>query len=261
MDPGPGEADDSRMQIVGDTRPAPRVPYVSVIFGLSIGTVLIVIAVLVAYGMLATPFLTRLSSGGPMTAGRAVVGVLAWTFALTAPVGFGMAGLVRVMGAMERMTRRPTVPPTMKIARSLGPDIHVAADVELPDGRPVPELVIGPFGAAVIAQMPSSKTIRRLRSTWEQRTADGKWRPVESPMERTTRDAERVRRWFGAADRDFVVKVHAAVVDPSGSVERTPSCAVITPEQIPAWLASLPQQRGMTGDRRQELVAQVRALL
>lgn len=249
------------MLIVGATRPAPRVPYVSVAFSLLLGTVLVVAGVLVAYVVFATPFLTQLSSGGPMTAGRVVVGVLAWTFAIAAPVGFGMAGLVRILAAIERITRRKPIPPTVRIARSLGPDIHVAAEVRLPDGRPVPELVIGPFGAAVIAQMPSSKTIRRVRSTWEQRSADGKWRLAESPMERTTRDAERVRRWFGAADRDFVVKVHAAVVVPSGSVERTPNCAVITPEQIPAWLASLPQQRGMTGDRRQELVAQVRALL
>jgi hypothetical protein len=244
------------MLIVGATRPVPRIPYVSVVFGLVVGTVLVAAAVLVAFTMLTTPFLAELSTGGPMTAGRAIVGVLAWTFAIAGPVGFGMAGLVRILGALERFAHRRPVSPTVRIAGSLGPDIHVAAEVDLPDGRPVPELVLGPFGAAVIAQMPSPKSIRRQRSNWEQRMPDGKWRPVESPLDRTVRDAERVRRWFGAADRDFVVKV-----DPRSSVERSPNCAVITPEQIPAWLASLPQQRGMTADRRRELVQQVRALL
>jgi uncharacterized protein YndB with AHSA1/START domain len=89
--------------------------------------------------------------------------------------------------------------------------------------------------------------------------ADGQWQPIDSPLDRAVRDAERVRRWFGADDRDYVVKVHAAVVDPSQSVERTATCAVITPAQIPAWLASLPVQRGMNADRREGLAAKIRA--
>jgi hypothetical protein len=221
--------------------------------------VLLVVAVTVAYVTLATPFLRDVSIGGPLTLSRALVGVLAWTFALTAPVGFGLLGILRIAGAVDHIVNRDRATPTVRAARSLGNDLHVAANVLLPDGRPVPELVIGPFGAAVIAAMPPPRLIRRDKANWEQRAANGEWRPIENPLEKAVRDAERVRRWLGADDRDFVVKVYAAVVDSALTVERTPTCAVIKPDQIPAWLASLPTQRGMSVDRRSGLVEKIRA--
>lgn len=247
------------MQIIAAPRPSRALPVLSIISGLVIGAVLVSVAAAVAYVTLATPFLVRMSSGDQLTAGRVIIGVLAWTFALTAPVGFGLVGLLRIVGALERIRDRERPTPAVRMARALGDDVHAAAGVRLPDGRPVPELLIGPFGAAVISEMPPAKSIRRQKAAWERRLADGRWHPVDSPLDRTVRDAERVRRWFGADDRDFVVKVHAAVVDRSLSVERSPVCAVITPDQIPAWLASLPVQRGMTADRREHLVEKIRA--
>jgi hypothetical protein len=248
------------MQIIADPRARGRgFPYVRVGFGIVLGAVLLGVAITVAYVTLATPFLLTVSTSGPLTLSRALVGVLSWTFALTAPVGFGLLGVLRIALALDRIANRDRGTPAVRAARSLGDDMHVAANVLLPDGRPVPELVIGPFGAAVISEMPPPKTIRRYKATWEQRMADGEWRPVENPLEKTVRDAERVRRWFGADDRDFVVKVHAAVVDPGLTVERTPTCAVITPGQIAAWLASLPSQRGMSVDRRTRLVQKIRS--
>jgi hypothetical protein len=44
------------------------------------------------------------------------------------------------------------------------------------------------------------------------------------------------------------------------SLERTPACAVISPDQIPAWLASLPPQRSLSADRRAELLDQIRSI-
>jgi hypothetical protein len=247
------------MQVIASPRPAGRsVPVISVASGLIIGTFLLVMAGLVAYVTLATPLLAKLA-GGPLTTSRVLVGVLAWTVALTAPVGFGLIGLLRIVAAVERIVNRVRPTPTVRVARSLGDDLYVAAGVMLPDDRPVAELVIGPFGAAVINEMPPVKSTRRNRSSWEQRMADGQWHPIDNPLDRAVRDAERVRRWFGADDRDFVVKVHAAVVDAGQSVERTSSCAVITPAQIPAWLASLPVQRGMSADRREGLATKIRA--
>ena len=250
------------MQIIASSHLSPRrVPMLSVISGLIIGAVLVSGAAVVAYLSLATPFLTRVSDVGPLTNSRILVGVLAWTFALTAPVGFGLVGLKRILTSIERIRNRERPTPTVRAARSLGDDLHVASRVRLPDGRPVAELVIGPFGAAVLTEMPPARVIRRQGATWEQRMSDGKWAPIDNPLERAVRDTERVRRWFGAEDRDFVVKMHAAVVDSGLSVERTSACAVITPHQIPAWLASLPAQRGMTTDRRVHLVERIRALM
>ena len=35
---------------------------------------------------------------------------------------------------------------------------------------------------------------------------NGRWVPIENPLDRATRDAERVRRWLATDDRDFVIK-------------------------------------------------------
>lgn len=88
---------------------------------------------------------------------------------------------------------------------------------------------------------------------------DGRWIPVENPLDRATRDAERVRRWLATDDRDFVIKVYAAVIGPDATVPRTPTCAVITRDQIPAFLASLPPQRSLTSTRLQRIVEHVDA--
>jgi hypothetical protein len=84
---------------------------------------------------------------------------------------------------------------------------------------------------------------------------------MENPLERTGRDAERVRRWHGTTERDFVVRVYAALVTADPTLERTGACAVVTPEQVPAWLASLPPARSLSADRRAEIVEQVRTLI
>ena len=91
---------------------------------------------------------------------------------------------------------------------------------------------------------------RRHGDRWEVRVSAGGWMPIENPLERAARDAERVRRWVAHEDRDHVVKVYAAVVSADPSVERTPTCAAVTVDQVPAWLAALPAQRSLTADRQ-----------
>jgi hypothetical protein len=50
------------------------------------------------------------------------------------------------------------------------------------------------------------------------------------------------------------------VVPSDASIVRTPTCAVISTEQIPAWLASLPPQRSLNSIRRAELNELVRSI-
>ncbi len=45
------------------------------------------------------------------------------------------------------------------------------------------------------------------------------------------------------------------------TVTRTSTCAVVTPEQIPAWLASLPAARAMNQERQADLIAQISAMV
>ena len=91
--------------------------------------------------------------------------------------------------------RRPRVTPAVRLRRAIGDDHVVATSVRLPVGnRVLPELVIGPFGAAVIEELPPSGAVmsRGVR-TWEVRVGNGYIRTIENPLDRATHDAEIVR--------------------------------------------------------------------
>jgi hypothetical protein len=148
-----------------------------------------------------------------------------------------------------------------RLTAALGDEYIAARDVRLPDGRVVRDLVLGPFGIAVISELPPTRVTRHTGISWEIRRSDGRWHHLENPLERTTRDGERVRRWVSSIDRDYVVKVYTAVVTDDSSVGRTPTCAVVTADQIPAWLASLPPSRALTPDRRAELIEEIRSIV
>ncbi len=89
---------------------------------------------------------------------------------------------------------------------------------------------------------------------------DGRWAPLESPLEHATRDAERIRHWLATEDRDFLVKVYSAVIVGDQPIARTAACAALTTDQIPAWLASLPPQRSLKADRQADIVERISSI-
>ena len=253
------------MQVIASERPVPGFPSRADVYrAVMVGGVLLVGASVLGYLIYATDFLGHFMPTGRASASQLATGALAWTFALTAPAGFGLVGLVRLVSAYDRLSvrRRPPTP-AVRAAKAVADDHAVATRVRLPDGsRVVPELVIGPFGAAVIEELPPAGAVlsRGVRN-WEVRLADGKPHMIDHPLERAARDAERVRNWFSDDDTDHVVKVYAAVVGTDPSVGRTPTCAYIAPDQVAAWLASLPPQRSFDADRRERVIRQVRETL
>lgn len=253
------------MQVIASQRPVAGLPSrLEVARALFVGGTLIVGASLLAYLVFATQFLGQFTPSGRATASELMTGALAWTFALTAPAGFGLVGLVRVGSAMERITsRRRRASPVVRVAHSVPDDHAVATRVRLPDGsRIVPELVIGPFGAAVIEELPpAGAVVSRGPRSWEVRVSDGTVHLIDHPLERASRDAERVRAWFDGDDADHVVKVYVAVVGTDPSLSRTPTCAYITPDQVGPWLASLQPQRSFDADRRERVIGLVRAAI
>ena len=253
------------MQVIASERPVAGLPSRADVFrAVAVGGMLLVGASVLGYLIYATEFIGQFMPTGRASASQLAAGALAWTFALTAPAGFGLVGLVRLVSAYDRLAARRRPPsPALRAAKAVADDHAVATRVRLPDGsRVVPELVIGPFGAAVIEELPpAGAVVSRGVRNWEVRLADGKPHMIDHPLERAARDAERVRNWFSDDDSDHVVKVYAAVVGTDPGVARTPSCAYIAPEQVAAWLASLPPARSFDADRRERVIRMVRETL
>jgi hypothetical protein len=227
--------------------------------GAFVAAMLIATGGLLGWAIVATPIISQLMPGFRPSPVQVATAVGAWAFAIVVPAGFVILGVARAIGALELLTAlRPTAA-TPRLARKLDDRHQVATSLRLPDGRYIHELVLGPFGLAVLGDTPPREATRVMGGRWEIRGRRG-WEPVESPVERATRDAERVRRWLGGEDQDFVVKVYAAVVTNDPRATRSAACAVITPDEVPGWLAALPPQRGLSDGRREEVEELIRSV-
>ncbi|HEV8488868.1 MAG TPA: hypothetical protein VGQ58_03675 [Candidatus Limnocylindrales bacterium] len=246
------------MQVISSRRSS-HGGLISVLIGTTVGAILLLGGLLVGFLTFGTPFISSFTPSGRPETAEVVAGMLAWTFALIAPSVFVIVGLARIITVLDAITAsRPRPTPASRLARVLSDDYVAASRLRLPDGRAVPELVVGPFGVAMLAELPPAAATRHKGHAWEVRTSAGQWIPFENPLDRASRDAERVRSWFATDDQDFLVKVYAAVVAPDTTIERTSTCAVIAPQQIPAWLASLPVQRSLTAARRERIIELIR---
>jgi len=188
---------------------------------------------------------------------QVTIAILVWALSLIAGGALLVSGTNRLASTVASVRSRASrLSPVVRAMAHLPADVVVATGVIPQDGRPIPEVVVGPFGLAVVHAMESGDAIRRIGTSWEARTRGG-WVPTEHPIDRAARDAERVRHWLTNGDLDFVVRVYAALVTPDTTVARSAVCAVITPDQIPAWIKALPRQRSLSAGRRHHLVAYV----
>lgn len=239
-----------------------RPPLGAVLVGTVVGAVLLAGGLFLGWFVFATPVLSGLSpTGGRTSAAQLAIGAAIWGFALVAPASFAIVGALRLGRVARAVVAKPRPRATARLASLIGDEHTCANDVHLPDGRIVRNLIIGPFGLAVLSELPPAGAMRHQGMTWEVRAPNGRWTHFENPLERTARDAERVRRWVASAERDFVVKVYAAVITDDATISRTTACAVVSADQIPAWLGSLPPARAMSEDRREDLIEEIRALL
>jgi hypothetical protein len=246
--------DDPAMQVVHARtarRPNARL---SLVKGLVIGLLLIGLGAAMGYLEIATPFADQFMPHGQSSTVSLILSALGWTLLLAAPAIAGIAGIARLANVADRglMSRRRPHPITA-LSRILGPDYAAATGIRLPDGRTVAEVIVGPHGVAVFEPLPPREFMRQHGGAWELRIGKDRWVPQENPLERATRTADRVRHWLGTDDRDFVVKVHVALITSDTSLPRTSTCAVITRDQVAAYLASLPAQRSFTTERRAQV--------
>jgi hypothetical protein len=209
----------------------------------------------IAYLVLATPLTEAVSAHRLVGAGRVPIGPGIAAISMIAGMALLLAGTNQLAVTLARLKRGdPGRGPGLRALAKLADEVVVVADVVPIDGRSVPEIAIGPFGAAVIHALPASPETRPVGTGWEMRTRAG-WAPMENPLDLAVRDAERVRRWLAMADLDFVVRVYAAVVVANQAVPRSTTCAVLSADQLPAWISALPPQRTLTATRRIRLQA------
>jgi hypothetical protein len=252
--------EDGEVQVITSSRAA-RPPLGAVFVGLAVGGILVLGGIFLAWVAFATPVLTGLNPAVPRpNPAQLAIGGAIWAFTLVAPPAFAIVGALRIGRVARAVTAKPTPRAMTRAAHDVGDEYTAAHNVRLPDGRIVRDLVVGPFGLAVINELPPPRVTRHTGISWEIRGRDGRWVHYENPLERTMRDGERVKRWVASIERDYVVKVYAAVVTEDPSLARIPGCAVVTTDQIPAWLASLPPARALTPDRHADLIEQVREI-
>ncbi len=216
------------------------------------------VAVGFAWLMFGTPLLAELVRLDSPSAATPVVGAAAWAVALVAPAGFAVLGVARIGGAVGQVraagSRRP---PVSRMAGELPAGCTVLPAIRLPDGTRIPDVVVGPHGVAIFERLPPLAAVRRSGERWEVRFSDGSWRPIDNPLRRAARDGERLRRHLEAEEREFVVRVQAAVLGDPAVVARIEGCAVVPLGDVPAFVAALPAQRALTPDR----IAQVHEVL
>jgi hypothetical protein len=244
------------MDLISPSRPVQRSSVVPLVGGTLFGTLFIVGGLAMAYVAFATPFLSVTLPSGRPDAAQTLVGMGIWAVALVGPAALVLIGANRLARNLATARGRGHRSATLKALDELPDDITVASGLTLPDGRGISELVIGPFGAAVIRELPPAAVTRVRGESWQVRSSRG-WISLDNPLDRCTRDAERARRWL-SADDDFLVKVYSAVVGPDPAVARTPNCAVLTPDQLAAWISALPAQRSLTPGRQQRIIDSVR---
>ncbi len=249
------------MQLIAASRRV-RPPIGAALVGALAGIALLAGGVFLGYLAFATPMVSALTPHVIRpTVQQMALGGLVWSIALVAPPAFAIVGAWRLSRVVRAVTARPGDRLLTKAASQLGDEYVAINDVILPEGRVIHDVVLGPFGLAVFGDLPPARYVRRTGQAWEVRGNGGRWLHMENPLERSSRDAERIRRWFAGTERDYVVKVFAALVTNDPSITRTPNCAVVTEEQIPAWLTSLPPARALTPDRRDEIVERISALI
>ena len=242
------------MQIIGAAPPTTsRLP--SLVIGAAAGTILIVAGLTFEFATLLTPYFDRVANGrfggsaGPSSAA-------AWFAAVVLGAVFLGVGAARLAGLLADVRSGAAANPVILPAHDSDAPV-MALNVDVGDGRPIPKLVVGQFGAAVIRDLPDASVARHQGPYWEAMSDQG-WVRIESPLDRAARDAERVRRWFAHDERDYVVRVYAAVVTRDPALPRTPTCAVISESQLEPWLRSLPVQRSLNDGRRAQVLAMLR---
>jgi hypothetical protein len=252
--------EDIGMQVIAADAVLSRAGRRAIVRSAVVALLLLLAGAALAWLCLGTQLVVRFVPNGRPTALETAAGIIVWVVAIMVPAAFLIMGAARLAGVAEVILSMRPRTITGHLGATLGADHVVARNIQIPGARRIHELVLGPFGIVVLGEAPPPSASRHVGTRWEVRDSRGRWVPVEGPMERVTREADRVRGWLATDDRDFTVRVYAAVVTTDARLERTATCAVVAPGDLGDWLAALPFQRGLNADRRERLTELLRSV-
>ena len=152
---GPAAHIVSGMQLINPPRPQRNVG--SLIVGTLLGSCLVAGGLGLAFLALETPVVSTLVPGSRAGTPLVLIALLVWALALIAGGALLFAGTNRLATIAATIRSRRRQSPVVAALGSLPADVSVAIDVEPTDGRPIPELVIGPFGVAVIHELRATR--------------------------------------------------------------------------------------------------------
>ena len=219
------------MQIIAGSNPITRGDRSAVARSAFSGLLLVAVGLLLGWLCLGTSFVQTLVPHGRPTMAETATGVVAWGFAIVVPAAFLIIGVARIAAIVDTAALDAPAHGVRQPRQGARLGLRRASPAScIPGGRRLHELVLGPFGILVFAVVPPPSITRHVGGRWEIRDDRGRWIPIEAPIDRATRDAERVRGWLASDDRDFVVRVYAAIITDDPTMDRSPACAVVPPD-------------------------------
>ena len=200
------------MQVIAADTPRSRRDRLAILRSAATGVLLILAGVLIGWLCLGTPLANSFIPDGRPTTFQTALGVMCLGVRDPGP---GRVPGVRLHAHGPHDRSRDIAPAHDRDAdprpgarsRPPGRDRPPAAR-RPPDPRARARAVRDPR----LGDVPPAGVSRHVGSRWEIRGARGRWVPIEAPLDRASRDAERVRGWLSTHDRDFLVRVYAAVV-------------------------------------------------
>ena len=220
--------EDADMQILAGNSHVTRADRFAIVRSAFTAVLLLVVGLLIGWLCLATPLVTSFVPQGRPSVAETATGAIAW--------GLRDRGPGRVPDHRRRPDRRDHRHHVCRCARASRRPASRRPSARSTSPRPgssSPAAGASTSSSSGRSGSWSSRWFRRRTSRatsgrrWELRDDRGRWVPIEAPVDRASRDAERVRGWLGGEDRDFVVRVYAAIVTDDKSIERTPACAVV----------------------------------
>ena len=184
------------MQVIAVNSSASVADRVAVARSLIASVLMLVVGVALGWLCLGTPIVSGFMPSGRPSPAEIAGGILVWGFAIVVPAAFLILGFARLVSVMDALSGSRPKRVTPHLAQALSTDHLAATDLVLPGGRRLHEMVLGPFGIAVLGDVPPPSVTRHVGTRWEVRDSRGRWIPVENPVQRASRDAERVRSWL-----------------------------------------------------------------